>query len=431
MLTTNALIAIIVFLLVYAFIITEKVHKSIVVILGSLLLLLFRVFLSPEFETQFAHSLSFIDFNVLALIIGMMIIVQITSKSGIFTHIAMKTIVLTRGNMLITFFLLMLFTAFITAFISNVTAVMVMTPIFLAICLRYDLNPLPFLMTEIIISNVGGTATPLGDMTNIIIASRAGFSFAKVVTNLAPVVTVISIVLTSLALFHFRKKLIPKNEISVNDLRTESFIQNKPLLIKGISILVLVIISLMFKENIGLDNGIIALSGAMILLLITKIEPEEAFKKYVNWSIIFFFIGLFIIIGALEATGVVKTIAETVVAKTGDNINLLTMIMVFASSIFSAFIDNIPFATTMIPIIRDIGIMTGVNTDPLFWALALGACIGGSGTIIGASCNLVVVGLAEHNGIKITFLEYFKYAFVMMMIGVLIAAAYLFFFVLN
>lgn len=430
MLTTNALIAIIVFLLVYGFIISEKVHKSIIVILGTLLLLLFKVFMSPEYETQFLHSLSFIDFNVLGLIIGMMIIVQITSKSGIFTHLAMRTIILTRGNMKITFFLLMLLTAFITAFISNVTAVMVMTPIFLAISLRYDLNPLPFLMTEIIMSNVGGTATPLGDMTNIIIASRAGFSFSKVVANLAPVIAVITIVLGLLATFHFRKKLTPKVEISVDDLRNENFIQDKKLLIKGVSVLLLVIIALIFKENLNLENGIIALSGAMILLLITKIEPEEAFKKYVNWSIIFFFIGLFVIIGALEATGVVKVIAEAVVEKTGDNVSLLTMIMVFASSIFSAFVDNIPFATTMIPIIKDIGVMTGMNTEPLFWALALGACIGGSGTIIGASCNLVVVGLAEHNGIKITFMQYFKYAFIMMFIGILIAAAYLFFFVI-
>lgn len=430
MLTNNALIAIVVFLLVYVFIISEKVHKSIVVILGTLLLLLFKVFLSPEYETQFLHSLSFIDFNVLGLIIGMMIIVQITSKSGIFTHLAMRTIILTRGNMKTTFFLLMLLTAFITAFISNVTAVMVMTPIFLAICLRYDLNPLPFLMTEIIMSNVGGTATPLGDMTNIIIASRAGFSFAKVVSNLAPVVIVITIVLAALAVFHFRKKLTPKVEISVDDLRNENFIQDKTLLIKGIAVLLVVILALIFKENLNLENGIIALSGAMILLLITKIEPEQAFKKYVNWSIIFFFVGLFVIIGALEATGVVKVIAEAVVEKTGDNTGLLTMIMVFASAIFSAFIDNIPFATTMIPIIKDIGVMTGVNTDPLFWALALGACIGGSGTIIGASCNLVVVGLAEHNGIKISFMQYFKYAFIMMLIGVLISAAYLFFFVI-
>lgn len=430
MLTTNAIIAILVFLLVYAFIISEKVHKAIVVILGSMLLFLFKIFSSPEFETQFAHSLSFIDFNVIGLIIGMMIIVQITSKSGIFTHIAMKTIVLTRGNLMLTFFILMIFTAFITAFISNVTAVMVMTPIFLAICLRYDLNPLPFLMTEIIMSNVGGTATPLGDMTNIIIASRAGFSFAKVITNLAPVVTVITIVLAGIALFYFRKRLVPKNKISVNDLKSETFISDKPLLIKGSIILILVIFALIFKEKLALENSVIALSGAMVLLLITKIDPETAFKKYINWSIIFFFIGLFIIIGALETTGVVKTIAETVVTKTGDNVGLLTMIMVFASSIFSAFVDNIPFATTMIPIIRDIGVMTAIDTDPLFWALALGACIGGSGTLIGASCNLVVVGMAEHNGIKIKFLQYMKYAFPMMFLGTLISAAYLFFFVI-
>jgi Na+/H+ antiporter NhaD/arsenite permease-like protein len=367
---------------------------------------------------------------VIGLIIGMMIIVQITSKSGIFTHIAMRNIVLTKGNIRMVFFILMLMTALITAFISNVTAVMVMTPIFLAICLRYDLNPVPFLMTEIILSNVGGTATPLGDMTNIIIASRAGFSFSKVVQNLGPVIVVISVVLALLATYHFRHKLKPKEQISVEDLKNESFIQDKPLLIKGASVLLAVVLSLIFKEYLGLENSIIALSGAMILLLLTKVEPEEVFKKYVNWSIIFFFIGLFILIGALEVTGVVELLAEGIASKTGDNVGLLAMIILFSSSIFSAFIDNIPFATTMIPVIQNIGTLTGMPTDPLFWALALGACIGGSGTIIGASCNLVVIGLAEHNGIKISFGQYFKYAFGMMILAILISAVYLYFFIL-
>lgn len=430
MLSINALFAIVVFLLVYGFIVSEKVHKVILVILGSLLLFLFGIYSGEGYDSQFLHAISMIDFNVLGLIIGMMIIVQITSKSGVFNHIAMRTIILAKGNIKLVFFLLMLLTAFITAFISNVTAVMVMTPIFLAICLRYNLNPIPFLMTEIILSNVGGTATPLGDMTNIIIASRAGFSFAKVVGNLGPVVSVVAIVLAGLATFYFTKELTVKDEISLDDLKSENFIQDKSLLIKGVSVLAIVIVALVFKEYLGLDNGIIALAGAMILLLITGIEPEEAFKKYVNWSIIFFFVGLFVLIGALEITGVVNVVAEKIVDLTGNNVGLLSMILIFASSIFSAFIDNIPFATTMIPIINNIGVMTGVNTDPLFWALALGACIGGSGTLIGASCNLVVVGLAEHNGIKITFMRYLKYAFPMMMIGVAISAVYLFIFVL-
>lgn len=430
MFTLSASLAVAVFLLVYGFIISEKVHKPIVVILGSLLLFLFQIYLNSDYETQFSHALTFIDFNVIGLIVGMMIIVQVTSKSGVFTHIAMKTIVLTRGNMQLTFFLLMLLTAFITAFISNVTAVMVMTPIFLAIALRYDLNPVPFLMTEIIMSNVGGTATPLGDMTNIIIASRAGFSFAKVASNLGPVVVVITLVLGLLATFYFRKKLVSKIALSVDDLRGESFIQDKSLLVKGLSVLILVVIALVFKEQLFLENGVIAISGAMILLLITKIDPEEAFKKYVNWSIVFFFVGLFVLIGALEVTGVVNMIADGIITNAGSNTALLPMVLLFSSSIFSAFIDNIPFATTMIPIIQHIGEVTGIATDPLFWALALGACIGGSGTIIGASCNLVVVGLAEHNGIKITFFQYFKYAFWMMLIGIVISAFYLYFFII-
>lgn len=430
MLSVSAIVAIAIFLLVYSFILSEKIHKVIIVILGAFLLFLSRIYVDAGYDSQFLHALNYVDFNVIGLIIGMMIIVQITNKSGIFTHIAMRTIVLTKGNMMLTFFIMMLLTAGITAFISNVTAVMIMTPLFLAICLRYQLNPLPFLMTEIIVSNVGGTATPLGDMTNIIIASRAGFSFAKVVSHLAPVVIVIAIVITLLAMFYYRKEITPKVNVSLEDLQNETFIQDKKLLIKGVSVLILVILGLIFKEKLVMENSVIALTGAAILLLITKTDPEEAFKKYVNWSIIFFFAGLFILIGGLEVTGVVETLAELIVSKTGDNISMLTMILLFSSAIFSAFVDNIPFATTMIPIIKNIGIMTSIDTDPLFWALSLGACIGGSGTLIGASCNLVVVGLAEHNGVKIGFFQYLKYAFGLMMIGILISAAYLYLFIL-
>lgn len=430
MLPQSAIIAIAIFLLVYGFIVSEKINKVIVVLLGAFLLFLSQIYVDASYDSQFLHAVSFIDFNVIGLIIGMMIIVQITNKSGIFTHIAMRTIVLTKGNMMLTFFILMLLTAGITAFISNVTAVMIMTPLFLAICLRYQLNPLPFLMTEIIVSNVGGTATPLGDMTNIIIASRTGFSFGKVVSNLAPVAVVIAIVITLLAMFYYRNEIKPKVNVSLEDLQNETFIQDKNILIKGISVLALVTLGLIFKEKLALENSVIALTGAAILLLITKTDPEEAFKKYVNWSIIFFFTGLFVLIGGLEVTGVVESLAELIVSKTGDNVTMLTMILLFSSSIFSAFVDNIPFATTMIPIIKNIGVMTSVNTDPLFWALSLGACIGGSGTLIGASCNLVVVGLAEHNGIKIGFVQYMKYAFGLMMIGILISAVYIWFFIL-
>src|SRR3989338_961415 len=301
-LTANAWIAMAIFITVYVFIVSEKFHKSILVVLGALLLFLSRIYLPESGESQLIEALGFVDFNVISLIIGMMIIVQVTSSSGVFTHLAMKIILLTRGNLKYAFFLLMLMTAFITAFISNVTAVIVMTPIFLAICLRFHVNAIPFLMTEILMSNIGGTATPLGDMTNIIIASQAGFSFTKVVSVLGPVVLVIILVIGGLSTWWFSRELIPKKNIVLEDLASDNFIHDRVLMIKGLSVLVLVVLGLIFKDWFALDNGTIALSGAMILLLITKIDPEEAFKKYVHWSIIFFFVGLFILIGALEVT---------------------------------------------------------------------------------------------------------------------------------
>jgi len=267
----------------------------------------------------------------------------------------------------------------LTAFLSNVTTVMIMTPILLAICLRFRLPPLPFLMTEIILSNIGGTATPLGDMTNIIIASRAGFSFGKVVAHLGPIVFVIVLLVAGVATFLNRKNLVAPNADERDTLRGENFIRDPKLMYQGLGVLVAVVLGLIFKEPLHLENGIIALGGSMLLLLITRTSPEKAFKEYVNWSIIFFFVGLFVMIGALEVTGIIECFANHIFALTGDNQTLLGMIILWVSSVFSAFVDNIPFATTMIPVIKNIGVMSGASVDPLYWSLALGACIGGRG----------------------------------------------------
>ena len=425
-----ALLAGIFFLVAYAFIVSEKVHKTIVVMLGTLSLFAAQIYLGHGYDNQFTHALEFVDFNVISLIIGMMIIVQLTSNSGVFTHIAMKIVNLSRGNMKLIFFLLMVLTAGLTAFLSNVTTVMIMTPILLAICLRFRLPPLPFLMSEIILSNIGGTATPLGDMTNIIIASRAGFSFGTVVSNLGPVVFIIILLVAGIATFLNRKSLLSPHIDELNSLRGENFIRDRKLMWQGLSVLVAVVLGLIFKEPLHLENGITALGGAMIFLLITRVSPEKAFKEYVNWSIIFFFVGLFIMIGALEITGIVEWIANHIFALTGNNQTILGMIILWVSAVFSAFVDNIPFATAMIPVIKNIGIMSSTNVDPLYWSLALGACIGGAGTLVGASCNLVVAGIAEQNGLKITFLQYLKYAFPLMLGSIAVSTLYLFFWVL-
>ncbi len=417
-------IAVGVFAISYFFIVQEKIHKTIIVLLGSFLLGLCKIFPSAEGHGQLNEILHFIDFNVLSLIIGMMIIVRITEKSGIFTEVAMKLVRITKGNMKLLFFLLMILTAFLTALLSNVTTVMILTPIFLVICYRFKLNPLPFFITEILLSNIGGTATPIGDMTNIIIASKAGFSFTKVVSNLGPVVLIIAIVSAGIATFVFRKDLKNAAKESLADLHGKSWITNKKLMYQGLGILAIVITGFIFHEQLTMDNGMIALGGAMLLLLITKKEPREAFEM-VEWSIIFFFVGLFTLIGALEVTGVIDFLALKLVDLFGNNMVLLMMAIVFGSAVFSAFVDNIPFATAMIPIIFKIGDLTGMQTDPLFWSLALGACIGGSGTLVGASCNLVVAGIAEQNEVPLTFKKYFIYAFPIMLISVAIGAVYL------
>jgi Na+/H+ antiporter NhaD/arsenite permease-like protein len=415
------------FLVAYFFIVQEKIHKTIIVILASFFLALFGVYNNHGSKGQFDNMLHFIDFNVLSLIVGMMIIVRITEKSGVFTFLAMKIVEATKGNMKLIFFSLMILTAVMTALLSNVTTVMILTPVFLVICYRFHINPLPFFITEILLSNIGGTATPVGDMTNIIIASKAGFSFNHVVVNLAPVVMVIAFVVAGLATFIFRKDLKNACKDQMDELKGQKWISDPVLMKKGLGVLSMVICGFIFHDFIGVENGVIALSGAMLLLILTKKEPKEAFQL-VEWPIVFFFVGLFTLIGSLEITGVIDILAEQIIDVFGENQALLMMVMVFASAVFSAFVDNIPFATAMIPIIFKLGHETGMPTEPLFWSLALGACIGGSGTLVGASCNLVVAGIAEQNEIPLTFKKYFSYAFPLMMIGVVIAAIYLYVF---
>jgi len=430
MLTLSGGLALFVFLVAYVFIVSEKINKTIVVLLGSLIVFVLKIYLDPHHSNQLLHALEYIDFNVIALIIGMMIIVNLTSQSGLFTAIAMKIIVWSKGNIKVIFFLLMVLTALLTAFLSNVTTVMIMTPIFLAISLRFKINPLPFLMSEILLSNIGGAMTPLGDMTNIIIASKAGFSFMKVATYMGPPLLIIILIIAYLTTILNKKKLVSSEGNNIEDILEEKFIRDKTLMIQGVSVLIVVVACLIFKEYLHLENGIISLGGAMVLLLITKTDPDYAFNKYVNWSIIFFFIGLFVMIGGLEVTGIIEIVANKIALIGEHNMPLLGMVLLFSSAIFSAFVDNIPFATAMIPVIKNIGIIFSTNVDAFYWCLAFGACIGGSGTLVGASCNLVVVGIAEHNGYKISFLEYLKYAFPLMMLAVSLSGIYLWIFIL-
>lgn len=417
------IISVVVFVVAYFFIIQEKIHKTIIVLLATTLLALFKIYLPQGEHDQFAHIVNFIDFNVLALIIGLMIIVRITEKSGIFTALAMKLVAITKGNIKLLFFLMMMLTMVMTATLNNVATVIILTPILLVICYRFKLDPLPFFITEIILANLGGAATPVGDMTNMIISSKAGFSFSEVVENLGPMIIVASVVIALLAILIFHKKL-PSTKENLDELTCKNWVTDKKIMYKGIIILTMVIVGFVLHEYLAVQNGVIALGGAMLMLLVNNKEPKEAFDL-VEWPIIFFFIGLFALIGALEVTGVIDYLAIQLINLFGTNLMMLTLAILFGSALFSAFVDNVPFATAMVPIIFKISQISGANPEILFWALTLGACIGGAGTLIGASPNLIIAGIAEQNEIHLSFGHYFKYGFPLMLIGIVISAIYL------
>lgn len=412
--------AIIVFLLVYAIIVSEKIHRTIIALVGASLLLLFKI-VSQEYAFKEA-----IDFNTLGLLIGMMIIVFTTKKTGIFEYIAIKQVKLSKGNPIAMLILLSIVTAVCSAFLDNVTTVLLIIPIVLSIADELQISPVPYAISIIFASNVGGTATLIGDPPNIMIGSQANLSFMNFVNNLAFICFAILLITASLFAFIFRKKIKvdPKLAQKILKLDENEAIKDKALLKKSLIILALTIIGFILHDKLNLESSTIAVAGASILLLISGTDVKKILEE-VEWTTIFFFIGLFILVGGLEVTGVIEKLAHLMLNLTHNDPVLTSMVILWGSAIFSAFVDNIPFTATMIPLILDMGKLSHMDIMPFWWALSLGACLGGNGTIIGASANVVTAGLLEERGKRLTFAEYFKYAFPVMILTIVISTIYL------
>lgn len=295
-----------------------------------------------------------------------------------------------------------------------------------------EIDPIPFLMCEIFASNIGGTATLIGDPPNLMIGSAAGLSFLDFVKTLAPIVIVI-LVITLFGMRQLYKNSLKTSEEDIEKvmaLDESKAIRDRSLMRKSLTILFFTLVGFLLHGYLGFESATIAIAGSAILLAISKVEPDEILQE-IEWSTIFFFIGLFIMTGVLEDVGIMEILAQKTLALTKGNLVLTGIFVLWISAFASAFIDNIPFVATMIPLIKSMGTMAGMNITPLWWALSLGACLGGNGTMIGASANLVVIGIAEKSGYKISFKDYFKLGFPVMLVSIIICTAYLLMFFLK
>lgn len=410
----------VIFIIAYALIVTEKIDRVIVALGGGVIMVLTGIL------TQEAAFVEAIDFNTLALLISMMTIVMITARTGVFEYLAIKTVKLAKGEPWRILVYLSIITAVASAFLDNVTTILLVLPITLSVTKDLKLKPVPFVISQIFASNIGGTATLIGDPPNIMIGSGVGLGFMDFIINVAPIILVI-LPITILCFVVLYKKYLHASEEDkkkVMKLNEYDAIKDKKLLVKSLIVLAFTITGFVLHGKLHYESSTVAITGAVLLLLISKVPSEEVFKE-VEWKTIFFFTGLFMLVGGIEAAGVLKLIANSIVDVTNGNQLLLGIAVIWVSAIASAFVDNIPFTATMIPVIKQIGVTTGMPITPLWWALSLGACLGGNGTIIGASANVVASGMAEEAGHKITFGEYFKVCFPIMLLTVAISTVYL------
>ncbi|MBH0329285.1 membrane protein [Brevibacillus brevis] len=420
--TNQALFAIAIFLVTYAFIISEKLHRTIVAMSGGILMVLFGIVTQEQ-------AIHHIDFNTLGLLIGMMILVAITAQTGVFKYVAIRAAKVAKGKPIRILVYLSLITAIASAFLDNVTTVLLIVPVTFSIARQLQLNPIPFLISEIIASNAGGTATLIGDPPNIMIGSSVPeLDFMKFLVNLSPIIIVIMAVTVVCLVLIYRKQLVTSPELSakIMQLNERDEITDSRLLKKSLTVMALTILGFMLHGALHLESATIALTGAFLLLLLTgEHYLEDAISK-VEWNTIFFFIGLFVLVSGLVETGVIAKLANEAMKLTGGDSMKTSLLILWLSAIASAFVDNIPFVATMIPMIKEMGSLGITNLEPLWWSLALGACLGGNGTLIGASANVIVAGLAAKEGHHIGFFSFMKIAFPLMILSILIAHVYVY-----
>lgn len=427
--THSVCVSAVILLISYVFIALEKIPKATVALLGAVITILLGLLSQTKFidgNVNNLYFINYIDFNVIFLLVSMMIIVSIATKSGMFNWVANELLKHTKGKPIRILFVLGLFTAITSAFLDNVTTVILIMPITFYIAKKLDINPIPYLITEVFASNIGGTATLIGDPPNIIIGSAAGLSFMDFVKELTGIVFVILIVVLTMLTIFFKKQLVTTEErmASIAQIDNSHTITNKALLIRSLIVLVAVIAGFVLHDITHIETSVTAMLGASILLIFEK--PTDLFKE-VEWNTIFFFIGLFIIIGGLEASGGIALMAKWILTVTQGSEKATALLILWGSGLISGVIDNIPYTATMTPMILEIEkVMGQAYAEPLWWCLSLGACLGGNMTIIGAAANVIVSETAAAHKHPISFMYFMKYGVIVMITSLVLSSIYIY-----
>ncbi|NLO43568.1 MAG: ArsB/NhaD family transporter [Candidatus Cloacimonetes bacterium] len=420
---TLMVLALIIFGLSYLFIITEWINKMLAALIGG-----FAIILTGIVSQDIAFSA--IDWNVIFFLIGMMFVISVLKKTGLFMYLAIKIAKIAKGKPLTILILMYVLTTVVSAFLGSVTTVMILVPIALLISSELKISPVPFIITMAIGSNAGGAATMIGDPPNILIGSATDYSFIDFIVNLTPPVLVITAASVGLIWLMYKNKMKVSNEdkaklMSYNE---GNLIKDKKLLYVSLIILGLMLAAFSVQHLLHLGTATIAMTAGLVLMLLSdRKRVEHILAKDIDWVTIFFFMGLFMIIKSLEETGFIGKIADGIIAVTGGEPRKTSIAVLWLSGIFSSVVDNVPFVAAMIPVLEQMGtVITKPHAmDPVWWSLALGTCLGGNGTLIGASANIVAVGIATRNGYRISFKDFTKIGLIFMFLAIIISTFYI------
>ena len=423
--STSAAIAVISLLVVYFFLITEKIDKVIVAIIGAAFLITTQIFKTTDHTSQ-ENALEFVSKNldVLGFVVGMMILIGVIRKSGFFEAVAIWIVKKLKGNPAWLLAGMGYLAFFMTACISNIPTVLILSPVLLVLIRQLKLPYFPFFFSLIAMANLGGATTPISDPTTYYEAKVVGLSFIEVLSNSGLTVIALSVVTTIFCQLVFRKEL-QSVKVSAKDVagfKPRKAIKDRKILYLGLPLLALAILLMVGKEwiasvsGIALDNATIVLAAAFIALLLFKVSPHVALQELVGWEIIFFFLGLFVVVGSLEYTGVIHQLGKWIVDVTGGNPNLLLFAITTGSGILSTFIDNVPYNITMVGAVQAMAAQ-GIDVYPLWWGLNVGTSLGGAGSMIAAACNVIALGHADKEGFHTSFLKFFKYGFPLVLLN--------------
>ena len=417
-------LAISVFLIAYILIASEKFNRVAVALTGAAAMIVIG---ATDADAIFYDHNTGIDWNVIFLLLGMMIIVGVIHKTGFFEYLAVKAIKRAKGEPKRALVSLIILTAVASAILDNVTTILLAIPMTLIVCKQLNVSPVPFILSQVFASNIGGAATLVGDPPNIIIASRANLSFNDFLINMAPWVIVVMLVITPMLVFMFRKQLVntAADRAKIAKLDESSYIKDRVLLKKSLFVLSAVMVAFVLHTALHLEPSIVALLGAGVLVAISRLKPKD-YAMDVEWNTLIFFAGLFIMVGALVNTGALGKFAQYLKDQVGDQASLAAMVLLIVSAVLSGIVDNIPYVASMSPVVTELSAgISGQYGDVLWWALAFGADFGGNATIIGASANVVAVGLAHKAGIKISFWQFAKYGIPVTFVSVAMVVPYI------